>query len=300
MLAAPLQDFATGILPGTNGSARVCFSDGTEAIVGVKAEIQKTADLTASHLPASAAPRGEQSRADDSEGLAPEPAASNEWLEITVEIPGFRDDDATTVFLASMLSEALTADPAFAKKLVINRRFHWKLYLDSEGDEDPMFDDDWEAATYLYPPGPASKLSSRPPITLLVIAIGDNIFFDPSGEELAVAEVALAVSVAEYPTAPSATGNTMDLDSARSFALVSVRTIDPPSRLTPPGIPDAENPATGATGATSGGKEPQQRKAQSTRGVWRAPVGGAKFSTIQLMIQQVMEREGWRTRYSMG
>jgi len=120
----------TGILPGTNGSARVCFSDGTEAIVGVKAEIQKTADLTASHLPASAAPRGEQSRADDSEGLAPEPAASNEWLEITVEIPGFRDDDATTVFLASMLSEALTADPAFAKKLVINRRFHWKLYLD--------------------------------------------------------------------------------------------------------------------------------------------------------------------------
>ena len=35
----------TGILPGTNGSARVCFSDGTEAIVGIKAEIEKSTSL---------------------------------------------------------------------------------------------------------------------------------------------------------------------------------------------------------------------------------------------------------------
>ena len=34
----------TGILPGTNGSARVKFSDGTEAIVGVKAELEKSVD----------------------------------------------------------------------------------------------------------------------------------------------------------------------------------------------------------------------------------------------------------------
>ena len=32
----------TGILPGTNGSARICFADGTEAIVGVKAEVERT------------------------------------------------------------------------------------------------------------------------------------------------------------------------------------------------------------------------------------------------------------------
>jgi len=120
----------TGILPATNGSARVCFADGTEAIVGVKAEIQKTIDPRATSLPVYTASRGEQSRTEDDEGRAPEPAASNEWLEITVEIPGYRDDDATTVFLASMLSEALVADGEFAKKLVINRRFHWKLYLD--------------------------------------------------------------------------------------------------------------------------------------------------------------------------
>src|SRR2546421_12446157 len=32
----------TDILPSTNGSARICFADGTEAIVGVKAEVEKT------------------------------------------------------------------------------------------------------------------------------------------------------------------------------------------------------------------------------------------------------------------
>ncbi len=31
----------TDILPGTNGSARICFADGSEAIVGVKAEVEK-------------------------------------------------------------------------------------------------------------------------------------------------------------------------------------------------------------------------------------------------------------------
>lgn len=113
----------TGILPGTNGSARVCFADGTEAIVGVKAEIEKSDADQPYEI------SGKQRGKDGSSG-ATEPAARNEWLEIAVEIPGYRDDDATTVFLASMLSEALVADGEFAKKLVINRRFHWKLYLD--------------------------------------------------------------------------------------------------------------------------------------------------------------------------
>lgn len=94
-----------GILPGTNGSARVCFSDGTEAIVGVKAEVEKTTDTE--------------------EGVA-----RGDWLEMTVEIPGLRDDDAGTVFLSEMLREALLADTQFAKKLLINNRFHWRLYLD--------------------------------------------------------------------------------------------------------------------------------------------------------------------------
>jgi len=54
----------------------------------------------------------------------------NEWVELTVEIPGFRDDDSMPVFLAAMLSEALLADGDFTQRLWINRRFHWKLFVD--------------------------------------------------------------------------------------------------------------------------------------------------------------------------
>jgi exosome complex component RRP42 len=99
------------ILPGTNGSARICFADGTEAIVGVKAGVEK-------------------SKVSYNEEEGGEKKGRNEWVEISVEIPGFRDDDSMPVFLGAMLSEALLADGEFVGRLWINRRFHWKLYLD--------------------------------------------------------------------------------------------------------------------------------------------------------------------------
>ncbi|KAJ4142653.1 Exosome complex component rrp42 [Fusarium falciforme] len=283
----------TGVLPGTNGSARVHFADGTEAIVGVKAEIEKTAG-------------GEEDQGE-------EDRTRGDWLELAVEIPGQRDDDASTVFLAEMLREALLADKEFAKKLRINRRFHWRLYLDvllispplsyplpllsltthlallatrlprlkSEGDEDPMFDDDWEASTFLYPREGAGAAGSRPPITLLVVAVGDNTIFDPAKEELAVAETALAVSVAEVRRVKTA--GDMEVDSTgRQLRLLSIRTVDPPSRLTPPGVPHTTN--------TNGTK--QAGDAQSTEGVWKAPLGGTKFGVMDGIIQAVLEKGG--------
>lgn len=63
--------------------------------------------------------------------------------------------------------------------------------LTSEADEDPMFDDDWDASVPLY-----QASNQLPPITLLVLSVGDNIFFDPTKEELAVADCVLAVSLA--------------------------------------------------------------------------------------------------------
>lgn len=126
----------TGILPGTNGSARVCFSDGTEAIVGIKAELEKTPDPFGRERSAEGefGSRIRQSGGDNEEYAVGSDGAlregRNEWLEMTVEIPGVRDDDASIAFLAKMLSEALLADGEFAKKLYINQRFHWKLYID--------------------------------------------------------------------------------------------------------------------------------------------------------------------------
>ncbi|KXH44667.1 3' exoribonuclease family protein [Colletotrichum simmondsii] len=337
----------TGILPGTNGSARICFSDGTEAIVGVKAEIEKTAS------PFGADVDGEEALETRKDaGKKEEVKGNNDWLEITVEIPASREDDAATVFLANMLSEALLADGEFTKKLRINSRFHWKLYLDvcppspppthtdtplspqrldantlsqqillispplsyplpllsltthlsllatrlprlkSEGDEDPMFDDDWQASTFLYPRDGSAPVDggSRPPITLLVIAVGGNVIFDPAREELAVAESALAVSVAEGKTAASTGG--MDVDG-RQLKLLSVRTVDPPSRLTAPGVPNSVNPATGLAGTPS--KAPTALAAsqgQAAEGVWKPPIGGTKVHVIEGMISKVLEKGG--------
>lgn len=128
----------TGVLPAANGSARVCFADGTEAVVGVKAEVEKRRVLPLSRvyyenkeLRRKGGEAQDEQIQEDS-GLDGEDAVSgeNDWVEITVEIPGYRDDDSSTVFLATMLSEALLADGEFTKKLWINRRFHWKLYID--------------------------------------------------------------------------------------------------------------------------------------------------------------------------
>ncbi|KAK8107154.1 uncharacterized protein PG998_009167 [Apiospora kogelbergensis] len=358
----------TGILPGTNGSARICFADGTEAIVGVKAEVEKT-PVSPYEFVASTEGRKDHSEkksrrkskkaendetsmdvdedGDEADSAAPvKMEGSPDWVELSVEIPGLRDDDSGTVFLTSMLTEALLADGEFVKKLWINRRFHWKLYLDiilispplsyplpllsltthlallatrlprlkSEADEDPMFDDDWAAATFLYArqdsePKATSTQStvrapaSRPPITLLVMAVGDNIIFDPSKEELAVADSAVAVS-----SDPDSTSTTT---TKRNLHLLSVRTIDPPSRLTPPGVPNSVNAtawgtmtaATAAAAVTPAGsvastegaaKHPDARvdETEDVVGVWKAPRGGAKFAMLGAMVAKVLERGG--------
>lgn len=125
----------TDILPGTNGSARICFADGTEAIVGVKAEVEKTRvrygagnTLLETELVETGA--NDDDIDADAEGQQGKQEGEPTWLEIAVEIPGARDDDANTIYLAEMLAEALLADGEFVKRLWINRRFHWKLYLD--------------------------------------------------------------------------------------------------------------------------------------------------------------------------
>jgi exosome complex component RRP42 len=163
--------------------------------------------------------------------------------------------------------------------------------LKSELEEDPLFDDDWEAAVFLYPRDKKSKGHTRPPVTLLVMAVQDNIIFDPSKEELAVAEVVLAVSVGERSTGASSTDTeAMEIDSkpARDLRLLSVRTIDPPSRLTPPGVPNFLNTATG--GSATGSM--QHSENVETEGVWQPPRGGAKRKMIAAMIQRVLEKGG--------
>jgi len=117
------------------------------------------------------------------------------------------------------------------------------------------------------------------------MAVGKNIVFDPSKEELAVADVALAVSVVGEEEAGGGQGR----PGRRALRLLSVRTIDPPSRLTPPGVPNAAGDPTVAAAKQSGG---MLLETEPPFGVWRAPRGGAKVAMLSSMIQKVTETGG--------
>ncbi|EOA82172.1 Exosome complex component rrp42 [Exserohilum turcicum] len=307
------------VLPTANGSARIALEDGTEALVGVKAEVEKTRQQPMA---------GEQPGADvqmgdgDGDGDGGEQAdgakgkGQNAWLDMSVEIPGFRDDDALPVFLASMLTESLLASGELKDRLYINTRFHWKLYIDilllspplsyplallsmtthlalltthlpalkSEKDEDPLFDDDWDAAVPLYPKQTGANKTApqlgKPPVIILAMAVGANVIFDPAKEELAVADAVLAVAC---------TNSTASSTGAR---IVSIRTIDPPSHLTPPGVPNSMNSATGGTAPTSAADALTQRELLATSGVWTPPRGGMKRNLISQVTKMVVENGG--------
>jgi exosome complex component RRP42 len=119
----------SGIIPSANGSARVCFSDGTEAIAGVKAEVEKSQWRPGSNEEGL---RTDEAENDEDEGQTSQGQGTgeNSWIVVSIEVPGYRDDDALPVFLSAMLTEALLADGKLKNRLWINRRFHWKLYID--------------------------------------------------------------------------------------------------------------------------------------------------------------------------
>lgn len=110
-------------------------------------------------------------------------------------------------------------------------------------------------------------------MTLLVVSVGENIIFDPNREEISVADAVLAISI----------NRSHDSDSLK---LLSIRSIDPPSRLTQPGIPDTEN--VNMFGAMSG-ENPSQ---EEVSGVWRPRRGGVKRSVIARMIKTVLRNGG--------
>lgn len=129
------------------------------------------------------------------------------------------------------------------------------------------------------------------------MAVKDNIIFDPTKEELSVAEVVLAVSVGERSQGKEEESNEeeMDVDNTkapRDIKLLAIRTIDPPSRLTHPGIPNTLNTATGGVAAASTEQASTQRETMEEEGVWQPPRGGAKRKIIAAMIQKVIEQGG--------
>lgn len=176
-----------------------------------------------------------------------------------------------------------------------------------------MFNDDWDLSIPLYPS------TSLPPITLLVILVGNNIYFDPSKEEVSVADVVLAISLGVTSTVSTGkekvSGEEAETRGKRNFHLLAVRTIDPPSRLTMHGVPDRLNNAT-ATGAsasagvlasagvsasagamataaskgTKGNMDIVQRGEEE--GVWIPPRGGMKRGVVGRVLNLCVRENG--------
>jgi exosome complex component RRP42 len=122
------------VLPSANGSARIALEDGTEALVGVKAEVERSRQRPTLGEPEDVIMEdGEET--DDSKGKG-----QNAWVEMSVEVPGFREDDSLPVFLSSMLTESLLASGELKDRLYINKRFHWKLYVDVTSHDAPSTD----------------------------------------------------------------------------------------------------------------------------------------------------------------
>ncbi|KAL8708521.1 MAG: hypothetical protein Q9220_006573 [cf. Caloplaca sp. 1 TL-2023] len=295
----------TDLLPSTNGSARFCFADGTEAIVGVKAEVERTPGTSNTPSVTQRATAdgdldvtmhsGEEDMEEERRRHA-QGRGQDSWIEVTVDMPGFgRDDDGMVVFLAQVLQEGLVADGTLRDRLWIGWGWHWRVYVDillltapnsyplpllsltthlallatrlpapvSRIDEDPHFNDDWDAALPLYT-SPKPESSARPPVTLLVISVGDNIFFDPSREELAVADAVCAATVGTTRTSET-------MDGRPQLRLLSLRTIDPPARLA-------------AAGSTT--------DAEDNPGIWKPARGGMKRAMIGKMVKMVVEAGG--------
>lgn len=149
----------TDLVPSAYGSARLCFADGTEAICGVKAEVERTdgarqgRDLDSNLGREVRGEKGDAGKERDGSGGSDEEMGGveiehaakggedeeirdkrrgdNGWIEVSVDMPGLqRDDDAVVIFLAQMIHEGLVTDGMLSKRLYINEGWHWRIYID--------------------------------------------------------------------------------------------------------------------------------------------------------------------------
>jgi len=114
------------------------------------------------------------------------------------------------------------------------------------------------------------------------MSVGSNFIFDPSKEELAVAESVLALSAGiSDATKPD-----------KGLRLLSIRTIDPPSRLTPPGIPNSLNNVATGVAPLPPDEAFAAREGTEERGVWNPPRGGMKRGVLGQIIKAVLAPGG--------
>jgi exosome complex component RRP42 len=279
----PLQA-ETNILPATNGSAHVSFSDGSEAIVGIKLEVERTTPSQQAQP---------QPRNNGNDVHLDTPLQGNpDWITLTLTTPATRDDDNTLIYISELLREpfllpSTTSSPSLADALIINTRFHWHIYLDiilisphplsslplpllsmathlalrdtrvprlkSEGEEDPSADDDWEASRYLYPRSNSSistvaGMDRAGPGTASRLSIPPvTLLVVTVGTNILFDPSHAEIRVADCVLALSIA----PAASGDEYEMPSLRTIDTPARDTMKGIPKGASAAGGVNGVTA-------------------------------------------------
>ena len=102
--------------------------------MGVKGEVQKSKiPTTTGNGNRDAEPmRGLEGRETDveSEGRVVRSTGEGSWVEVTIDVPGQRDDDNMVVFLGQMIHEGLVADGGLEARLFISKSWHWRLFID--------------------------------------------------------------------------------------------------------------------------------------------------------------------------
>ncbi|KAK9378910.1 ribosomal protein S5 domain 2-type protein [Kockiozyma suomiensis] len=213
-------DAAAGILPATNGSARIRLCDGGECIVGVKAEVE---------------------------------VCGGKPVEVQCDIAGQLNNSPLQSFLCTTLESAVrNALPP--SHLSISNKYTYKLYIDGiildhvshpltllsmtiflallntrlptlitedntdENDEIglPQFESDWQQSRLLCD-------DWLPPLVQLAVVAGRNVFVDPTGEEAAVSDGGILAIWHQSKVVGLRTVNTRD-SSRQVFNVKSVAT----------------------------------------------------------------------------
>ncbi|KAF3933330.1 hypothetical protein ABW19_dt0202308 [Dactylella cylindrospora] len=213
-------------LPHCNGSSRICMSEAGECIVGIKAEVEK--DSISKYATVIEREKWIEVTVEVAGG-----GASGVGSGVGVGgISGAggaagRDegDGGAAIWLKEGLLAGGEAGRSILDRLMISTGWHWKLYIDvllltptshpsplllstavnmaldstfmpkltspHDVDDIPTFSDDWAISVPLYEP----TTFPRPPISLPVVAVGNNVFLDPSVAEVAAAEAGLVVTL---------------------------------------------------------------------------------------------------------
>ncbi|TGZ82769.1 hypothetical protein EX30DRAFT_140532 [Ascodesmis nigricans] len=212
------------LLPTTHGSSRLFLPDGSECIVGIKPELSAHPSFEVSIEIAGlrdddpmavllAGMVADTIRAQVHERLR----TSGNWSSGAaegMETAGGAQTRGRPWGWKLYIDVVVVSPPASHPGGLVSLAVHLALRdlrlpkLVSAPEEDPVFDDDYEACEWLFPReagaggipavregGKGMNKADTPAVTVLVAAVGDNVLFDPTREEMVVADCVAAVSV---------------------------------------------------------------------------------------------------------